>query len=308
MKRKTIHRFIQRIPLIAMIFLFMPCHAQYQEKNEVSIFTGGGFSPLYYTLHNVPDSKFTSGFGGVAGLGYTFFFNNVIGIGTGAEIGLYNSKVKIGQFFDKYLSSDGEEGFEFRYTVNGYTEKQNLFAVQIPLFVQFQFPVFSDDHLTYFTLGGRVGFPFSSEYRSSSDSYTTSGYYSQYDVLLEAPVSQGFGVFHNRSYKDDLKLNHTFYMLSAEVGMKWLVSDHFSLYTGIYFDYSVSDVYQNKQYDPFLKYSATDPTAFSNLSILQSRYYQDNNPSSFTGRIFPHALGIKIRLSFRIPNKGSCCF
>ena len=307
MKRKTIQRFIQRIPLVAMIFLFMPCHAQYQEKNEVSVFAGGGFSPLYYTLHNVPESKLTPGFGGVAGLGYTFFFNNVIGIGTGVEIGLYNSKVTIGQFSDKYSSSDGEENFEFRYAVNGYTEKQNLFAVQIPLFVQFQFPLLFDEHLTYFTLGGRVGFPFSANYRSSSESYTTSGYYSKYDVLLEAPASQGFGTFLNQTYKEEIKFKHPLYMLSAELGMKWLIADYFSLYTGIYFDYSLNDIYQNKQYDSFLRYSASEPAAFSNYSILQSRYNLNNTPGSFTGRIFPHALGLKIRLSFRIPDK-SCCF
>ena len=309
MKRKAIYRLIKRIPLVVLIFLFMPCHAQYQEKNEVSIFAGGGFSSSSYSLKNVPESKFTPGYGGVAGLGYTFFFNNTIGIGTGAEIAMYNSKVKIDQFSDKYTTSDGDENFEFRYTVNGYTEKQRLFAVQIPLFVQFQFPLLSDDHLTYLTLGGRVGFPpFSAEYRSSSNSYVTSGYYPQYDVLLETPASQGFGTFLNRTYKEDLKFDHPLYMLSAELGMKWLIADHFSLYTGIYFDYSLNDIYQNKEYGSFLNYSASEPTAFSNLSILQSRYYENNNYGSFTGKIRSYALGIKVRLSFRIPDKRSCCF
>jgi len=59
MKRKLIHTFIKKIPSIAMIFLFMPCHAQYQEKNEISIFVGGGYSTLYYYLHGISDGKYT---------------------------------------------------------------------------------------------------------------------------------------------------------------------------------------------------------------------------------------------------------
>jgi hypothetical protein len=308
MKRKFSAIFFKIIPLPSLIFWFMPCQAQYQEKHEISIFVNGGYSPLYYYLHNVPDSKFTPGFGGGAGLGYTFFFNNWVGIGTGAEIAMYNSKVTVNQFSDHYSSFDGEENFDFRYTVNGYAEKQNLYAVQIPLFFQFQFPLLSDEHLTYIALGGKVGFPFSAKYQSSSASYQTSAYYPQYDALLETPVSQGLGTFSNKTYHDKLRFNYPLYMLSAEVGMKWLVADNFSLYTGIYCDYSFYDIYKNKQYDPFLNYSPDAPAAFTNLSILQSRYYQDNNLNSFTGRIFPHALGIKIRLSFRVPDKRSCCF
>jgi acetyltransferase-like isoleucine patch superfamily enzyme len=308
MKSKRFYLFIKIISLAGLIFLFMPCRAQYQEKHEISFYVNGGYSPLYYYLHQVPDSKLSLGYGGATGLGYTFFFNNSMGIGTGAEVAMYNSKVLINHFSDRYSTFDGEENFEYRYTVNGYTEKQNLFAVQIPLFFQFQFPVLSEENPVYIALGGKIGFPFSAKYQSSSASYQTSAYYPQYDALLETPASQGLGIFHNRNYTDELRFNKPIYMLSAEIGMKWMIADNFSLYTGVYCDYTIHDIYGNKQYNSFLGYSADAPVALPNLSILQSRYYQDNNLITFTGRIFPHALGIKIRLSFRVPDKGSCCF
>ena len=296
------------ISLTVMIFLFMPCHAQYQEKHEISVYVNGGYSPLYYYLHSVPDSKLTPGYGGAAGLGYTFFFKNTMGIGSGVEVAMYNSKTTINSFSDHYSSFDGEENFEFRYTVNGYTEKQNLYTVQIPLFFLYQYPLLSDESLLFISLGGKIGFPVSANYQSSSASYQTSAYYPQYDALLETPASQGLGTFNNRNYKDKLRFNYPLYMLSAEIGMKWTIADNYSLYTGIYCDYSLYDIYRNKQYDSFLKYSADAPAALPNGSILQSKYYQDNNLNNFTGRIFPISLGIKIRLSFRVPDKGSCCF
>jgi len=309
MKRKIIYSFIKQIFLITFVVAFLPCQAQvYQEKHEVSVYAGGGYAPLYYYLHKVPDSKFTPGYGGMAGLGYAFFFNDFIGIGSGAEVAMYNSQVKISQFSDKYTAFDGEENFELRYTVNGYTEKQNLFAIQIPLYFQLQYPLFHDEHLTYFSLGGKIGFPVSSQYQSSSASYQTSAYYPQYDALLETPQSQGLGAFLNRTSKSKLHFDYPLYMLSAELGMKWMISNNFSLYTGIYLDYSIYDIYRNKQYDSFLQYSADNPTALPNLSILQSKYNQNGYLDSFTGRILPHSLGVKIRFAFRIPDRRSCCF
>ncbi|GHT65558.1 hypothetical protein AGMMS50239_25590 [Bacteroidia bacterium] len=307
MKRQYVQIFIKRIPLIGLILLFTPCYAQYQERNEVSFFAGGGYSTLYHYLHQVPDGKFKPGYGGTTGLGYTRFFNDFIGIGTGFEIGYYTAQTTIAQFSDKYSAFDKEDNFEFRYTVDGYSEKQNLWAVNIPLMLHLQLPLLHDDHLCYVALGGRVGFPVRSEYNSSASTYTTSAYYPQYDVLLESPASQGLGVFHNRKYKDELKF-HTMYMLSAELGMKWLISNQFSLYTGVYFDFGSHDIYKNKQYEYFLKYSADKPAALPNQSILKSRSNQDNHIDSFAGKVLPNALGIKIRLAFRIPDKGSCCF
>ena len=307
MKRNIINIFIKQIFFIVMAATFMPCHAQYQEKNEVAVSVGGGYAPLYYWLHSVEGGKQTPGYGGFAGLNYTYFFNNNIGIGTGAEVGMYNSQMKVGQFSDKYTAFDGEENFEFRYTVNGYTEKQNLFAIQIPLFFQYQWQLLDDEHLTYFKLGGKIGFPVDANYQSSSASYQTSAYYPQYDALLESPASQGLGTFPNRGSKGKLQFNYPLYILSVEVGMKWMISDNFSLYTGVYLDYSLSDIYKNNQYNPFLQYSADNPATLPNISILQSRYNQNGYPDSFTGRILPMSIGVKLQLAFRIPNKRSCC-
>ena len=306
MKQRYIQFFIKKIPLIGLILLFMPCYAQYQEKNEISFFAGGGYSTLYYYLHQVPNGKFTPGYGGTTGLGYTRFFNDFIGIGTGVEMGYYTAKTTIEQFSGKYSAFDKEDNFEFRYTVDGYEEKQNLLAVNIPLMLQLQYPLLHDEHLCYFAFGGRVGFPIRSNFNSTASSYTTSAYYPQYDVLLESPASQGLGVFRNRKFKDNLQFR-TMYMLSAEIGMKWMISDQFSLYTGVYFDYGLVDIYKNTQYESFLKYSADNPTSLPSQSILKARYNQDNMMNSFTGRVFPNALGIKIRLSFRIPDSRNCC-
>jgi hypothetical protein len=291
-----------------MVLFLSPCYAQDYEKNEISVFAGGGYSAIKYDLNT---GNYNLGYGGSLGLGYTFFFNDFWGIGTGAEIGYYNAKASISSFKDEYPSNDGQDDFNFKYEINGYSETQNLLSVNIPLMLQFQFPLFFDDHLCYFALGGRVGFPFKSTYNSSATSYKTSGVYSKYgsDVELEEPASEGFGVYSNRKHESDLKFQ-TMYLLSAEVGMKWKTSDHFSLYTGVYLDYGLNDIMPDRKQEYFLKYSPDTPTAYPNESVLNSRFTQSDNKitNSFTNRTIPMALGLKIRLAFRVPDKRGCCF
>jgi hypothetical protein len=308
MKNNCKKLMIKRIPLVLMTFLWLTCYAQYQERNEISVSAGAGYSTLMYNLNN---GKNEPGYGGTVGIGYTFFFNDFFGIGTGGEIGYYNSKARVANFSDRYAAHDGEESFEFRYDVNDYEEEQSLLSVNIPLMLHLQLPLFHDEHLCYIALGGRVGIPISSEYNSSSSSYKTSAYYSQYDVELEGPNSQGLGIFRNRTSKGDFKFE-TMYMLSAEVGMKWMTSDHYSLYTGVYCDYGLYTIFPNNQQESFLKYDSNNPTSLANISILRSRYLPDKNINSFNSfaanKLFPAALGLKFRLAFRIPDKRSSSF
>ncbi|GHT07835.1 hypothetical protein FACS189426_02060 [Bacteroidia bacterium] len=304
MKQIKVKYLLKRIPFLTMIlFLSSPCYAQYQEKHEISFVANGGYNTLKYDL---TAGKQELGPGGGAGLGYTFFFGNFFGIGTGIEMGYYNAKFSTPSFSDKYITYDGEENFEFRYNVNNYTEKQSTFSVNIPLMFQFQLPLFHDEHLCYLALGGRVGFPFNSRYKSSGESFKTSGAYDNYGIVIESPKSQGFGTFSNQKYDNDIKF-HTMYILSAEAGMKWMTSDNFSLYTGIYLDYGINNIAQ-KESKYFLNYSPDAPASFPNESILNSRFTPQNEiPVSFTNKVIPAAIGLKIRLAFRFSEPRGCC-
>lgn len=296
---------------LALFFLSYLCviqiqAQQYQEKHEVSAYIGGGFSSLKYKLSTGGEQ--TTRYGGNTGLSYMFFLNDIFGIGAGVEIGCYNAKAAVSGFSDRYQAHDGTESFEYRYDVKNYSEKQHALYLNFPINFQIQLPVFSDEHLTYLAIGGKFGIPIDRYYKSQSDQYKISAYYPQYDVLLESPASQGLGTFVNKGVKNNIVLNRS-YSITAELGMKWMVSDNYSLYTGIYADYGLSDISTNQNNGYFLEYNSGKPTVIDNKSIFDSRYLDSANGTShkFVGKNSLIALGIKLKFTFRIPD-SNCCF
>lgn len=287
---------------MAIVFLTQPCFAQDQEKHEFSAFIGGGYSSLKYDVANGSHSL---GFGGGAGLGYSYFFNDYVGVGSGLEISRFSAQAKAGNFAGSYKANDGEEDFIFRYTINNYKENQYLWAINIPLMLQLQYPLLFDDHFCYLALGGRLGIPVGSKYKTSEIAYTASAYYPQYDLLLEGPPSQGLGSLYGQSYTNDISFK-TYFALSAEMGVKWMIADQFSLYTGLYFDYGLNDISPNGENLNLLIYNQRQPSKLTNNSILSSLYSQDDYIKKATDKVTPLAIGIKLRLAFRLPE--AVCF
>ncbi len=302
---KTKARHTIRIKVICCLigmFSLQVSFAQYQEKHEISAFIGGGYSSLKYSVDN---GKHKLGFGGTAGIGYNFFFSDYVSLGTGAEISRYSARAEAGNFAGSYPTNDGEEDFTFIYTINNYKENQYLWTVNVPLMLQLQYPLFFDDHFCYLALGGRVGFPVGSKYKTTEIAYTASAYYPQYDLLLTDPPSQGLGTFYGQSYSDDIDFKMLF-ALSAEMGFKWMIADQFSLYTGLYCDYGLNDISPEAQNMDLLIYNKEQPSKLNNNSILCSLYSNDEVVKKVTGKIKPLAFGIKIRLAFRVPD--ALCF
>ena len=60
-----------------------------QHKHEFSVYGGSGLSTLNYT---VTTGEHKAGLGGHFGLGYHYFFSPKWGLGTGAELAIYNAK------------------------------------------------------------------------------------------------------------------------------------------------------------------------------------------------------------------------
>lgn len=277
---------------------FIQLTAQERETNEVSAWGGFGVSTLKYSL-NVGDYKYE--LGGLFGIGYTYFFNDDFGIGTGLELSLYNSKATIGSVSDSYMTNDGVDDFELRYTVNDDEEKQNLMMLTIPIMLQFQYPLFDDYHLFYASIGGKIGFPIRSKYKTPAGAtYITSAYYPEYDLFMEGPENHGLGTFTGGEWDESPDLDIA-YMLSAEAGIKWEIAESFSLYTGVYCDYGLNDIASGDRDSRFLVYNRYNPTNYRTNSVLNSQYTENGKTKSFTDKVTPMALGIKFRLTFRIP-------
>jgi outer membrane protein OmpA-like peptidoglycan-associated protein len=272
----------KKIIIIATLFATLTATAQSQ--HEVSIQAGGGLSSLQY---KPTIGKSTPGIGLDAGVAYTYFFNSHWGIGTGAGIKLLTGKYKLPSLTDAFQSNDGTEAFEYRYSLNKYSEKQQALSLTIPLMVHFQSGKF------YAALGGKVGLPLSANYKNDLDELQAAGYYAHDDLLLNDPEFMGFGTFNKLSHKANLSLKTAFFA-SAEVGVKWRLSDKLHLYTGIFVDYGLNNIRKNETVTTLIEYNDATADAYLPNSILASGV--DNQ--DFVDKITPLAAGIKLSLAF----------
>ncbi|MDR0873379.1 MAG: OmpA family protein [Prevotellaceae bacterium] len=132
MKRRTI--------TVSIICLFLSICASAQVKHEFSLSVGGGISTLNYEPNIGKANLFgTDNLGGTAGIGYTLFFTDYIGLGTGGELSLYRQKYT--------LDDNG---------LRDYKETQQAVFVNIPLTLQVRA---GNNHKFYLNFGGKIGFP-----------------------------------------------------------------------------------------------------------------------------------------------------
>jgi len=282
----------QLLTSLLLLMLNFAIYAGDQERHEFTLGGTLGLSVLKLKMDYLEPS------GGIM-TGYNYFFNDLMGVTTGLGWSQYKWRLSMDEFSDSYQSNDGEEPFEFRSFFTGYEESYTTSYLIIPLAVRFQYPLFSDENLTYFSIGGKVGLPLKSKFSSSGATFTTSGYYPAYDLLLETPQSHGFGTFTTAKQTSDLSLK-TMWALSAEAGMKWDITDQFSLYAGISVDYSLNGISKEKG-KTFLLYNSQNPTSWSFNSLLNSKYTQDGKTSNFFTRSNPIAAAIVIRVAFKLP-------
>ena len=266
-----------------------------QHKHEFSLYGGGGLSTLNYKA-TFGEQKY--GLGGHLGLGYHFFFSPKWGLGTGAELAFYNARFNMSGLDIHYMATDMDgTAFEFRSAVNSYKEKQRAMLLQIPLMLQFQT---GSKHQFFIAAGGKAGIPLKEKY-SSTASLSNAGFYAYESSLYDTQEFMGFGNFSGKKSNGSLDFKTAFFV-SAETGVKWRLGEKWSLYTGLYLDYGLNNILkkQNVASQPSLVvYNSADPPAFAVNSIIKSQY----NAKSFTDKITPMAVGIKLRVAFGIKSK-----
>ena len=282
----------RKILLIGLLPLTGAMSLNAQTKHEFSIYAGGGLSTLNYS---VTAGEQKAGFGGLFGVGYTYFFTPNWGLNTGIELALYNSKFNLTRPLQTTDNATDIEGSAFLYhsTVSNLEEKQKATLLQIPIMLQLQT---NGHHKFYAAFGAKLGIPLGKSYNSTGATIVNTGFYSHEDYEYDEQEFVGFGTFRGRGSDGSLDLKMAF-LLAAEAGMKWQISG-MSLYTGLYLDYGLNNIADDKR-APFVEYNKGNPRNFAMNSVVHAQY-RDKSDSrhSFTDKVSPLAFGIKLRLAF----------
>ena len=280
--------FLRKFSLcLFVILLYQGLSAQ--SSSEISVHMKGQFSKLKYDYPG--DNDMDNGY--AFGINYAYYLNENWSLSTGAEYQKFTSNTSLSDVDGKVRATDQEgENFEFRYSTSRYVEDQEVSFINIPLKVQYE----TSGPVAFYAAGGvKVGLNLhsSSEYRALN--LTTSGYYKQYEAVLNDPKFIGFGDFGTYEGESNFEFD-TNYILNLETGIKLDAGYSESLYVGLFIDYGLNDLKKDSLQSGLFEYNSENPTVFRNTGILYA--INDNNP--FVDEIKTISFGLKIRYGFKI--------
>lgn len=241
---------MKKIFVLAVLLIGSALTAQ-ETKSELNASIGYGISSLDYTLL---EGKLEKGNGPNVQLAYFHYLSPKLAVGTGVAFHAYRSDVNAGVLNGAHTAIDADgESFEYRYTLRGFSEKQYVNYLQVPLLLRLE--TGHTNTRLYMSAGAKAGFALTSEYRTKADNITTSGHYPQYNATLNGPTFAGFGDLGPvDAQRQDLALKMAFSM-AMEVGAKQRFNHGHWLYLGAYVDIGLNDLREetNKNlvdYDP----------------------------------------------------------
>lgn len=283
--KKHITNSITSIPLIvAFLGLSLSSYGQ-ERKHEFSFVLGGVSSFMQYDL---PAGKLTPGNGFSAGIRYSYYLNQGLSVGIGAEYQLYKSTASFESVSGQYATNDIEdESFMFKYRATDLREEQKLAYINIPIAIQFET---QGTTKLYLAAGAKIGFAASGSYEAKIDNLTTTGYYPQYNIELPAPAFAGFASADNvKENKQDLDTKIS-YSATFETGVKQLIGKKSAVYLGAYFDYGLNNIYDKKDQNIIQYNSEIVPVKLQYNTVLNA---------ANTNKMTLVSYGLKLRYAIR---------
>lgn len=256
------------------------------QKQEFSIAVGGGLQGIQYKLKH-GDASLKPGF--LLGFGYMRNIHTRWGISTGLELGLYQTKASLSSnvLYTTHEIDSENSAFEYRVKASGYREEQKVWALNIPLMLQFH-PELNKNGL-YAQLGMRMGISVSSKYSTSADQIVATGYYPDYNLeITDLPV-HGFGTQQGWKGEGEYDLKPS-WSAAAEAGWRFKLSGSNHLYAGLFFDYGLNDIKRSEGNGALLGYQP------AGLSKSQATGLFELKEETGNARLM--AYGIKLRIGF----------
>ncbi len=266
---------------------------------------GAGWSTIGYSL---TDGSNTGAAHFSAHVGYSYFFNRYVGLGFGVDFARYGASAYYGNTLftwggDGVFDSDGE-AYTHRTQLDHWRETQSLYAVSVPLVVQFAVPI--NRSLQFMAdVGVRYAHFVASGY-SASGNITHTGYYPKWQLTLDNMPPYGF--YTTSDFSASGKLNNKPFSINlmAKFGIVVPLNKRWDLTAKAYLDYGLTralDLEENAQ-----------PLGFRNDREGMAEIHSFMNDYSTVlatnqvngGRANVLAVGVEIGVRFKLTEPRRC--
>ena len=223
--------------LITGFFLLFYVSMQAQETGHyLYLNTRGGFHNLSYDLQN-GNEKGSIGY--TLNAGYGYFFNKHWGIQTGIGLQSFMPTATLNYMTTTPSTDTDGDTYEYRTNYNNWKEKQTLLFFEIPVGLQYRQSW--SKRLSFLASAGlKISIPVKTTYQSSGGEIVTTGYYSQWNVILSDLPQHGFNTVSGQ-HKGDVSLKPS-YSGFVDLGALIRLSPKLELYGGGYANYGLNNI------------------------------------------------------------------
>lgn len=283
---------------IALIISGLLLSAMSWGQGELSISAGGGFNtilshPVMEELEeeDVWESNALKTPGFMISSRFLYFFGSGhVGIGSGADFFMYRSKVTLnGTITTPSYDDINGQAFDLMQSYDEWVEKQRIFTFEFPLGVYYKASI-SDKTNFVGGVGGKMVVPAFSRYQITEGTYAVSGYYPQTDATIKDLPHHGF--VNTQPVASGGLNTRLAFSVYGELGFNFALSDRASLHTGLYCNYGITRIVDDKRVTPGL----WDDFMVDNKSILSSKLVEKSNLL---------AVGLKIGVSIPTNVEGN---
>lgn len=193
-------------------------------------------------------SKNKNSLSGAVELGY--FFSKNFGISTGLGYNSFSTELSLNSYTNKFNSTDSEnETYERRVTGSDIREIQKISFLNVPFCINFQIPIGSKSGF-FLQAGVNLSIPISKEYNSSG-TFTFTGFYPAYNVLLQNLPDYGFPSNSTVISNGNLELKPTISDGLARAGFQLFIGKKIQIALGVTYYRSLSNISKYASPDKF---------------------------------------------------------
>ncbi|MDR0566186.1 MAG: hypothetical protein LBG47_03995 [Prevotellaceae bacterium] len=254
------------------------------------------------------------GFG--VGAGYAYHLNQQMSLRTGLEVNSYNGTSYVNNIQELSTvnipsaawSWKGDNWFQLNAQITNYTVQQSAVYLHVPLLFGYEDALPWVDWITWYSCGGaKLGYSLSGRSTSKADlslladfegtafDYTIKGDNTEGGKVLKDWL--GWGDFAGHADRSALNLGFSS-VAYLEAGLKQKLAQQYSLYVGIFGEYSLYSSIAGSVSQQMYEYKplevADEYNRFYHLQYTPASHTTSNRSRTF----YPMSFGITLRVSF----------
>lgn len=266
-------------------------------------YAGIGYAQIGFKPSRENDQA-KGGVGATVGLNYVYYFHENWGVTAGAAFDYFGGRAVINGLYEWPGQGDSDgEAYTHRVYGHGWTEKQSIGMIDIPVGIQMMYPVQKKEQplKIYAGAGLQVGLPVLKTYRLASGQIEHRGWYEQWKMEMHDQADRDFyyeGVENFSKGSNSLQISSVAVGVFAELGVAIPVAEQWDIMVGAFAKVTCNNMYNGSNGNLGWRKDVADAAAPDYITHPFMDYYGGYVNSNEVSAVRPWMIGIKAGFSW----------